>query len=82
MEQLKALVKNWIRKTKNDLKTRKDELKNGEPATDTLGFYAQQCVEKYLKTYLVFNQKHFGKIHNIAKLFELCKEKEKEEFIR
>ncbi|MGQ9638813.1 MAG: HEPN domain-containing protein [Thermodesulfobacteriota bacterium] len=74
MEELKELVKNWIRKAENDLKTAKDEIKTENPATDTVCFHAQQCAEKYLKAYLVFHQKHFKKIHNIAKLVELCKE--------
>jgi HEPN domain-containing protein len=74
MEELISLVKNWIKKAENDLKTAKDEIATQEPATDTICFHAQQCVEKYLKAFLIFHQKHFKKTHNIAKLIELCKE--------
>ncbi len=49
-----------------------------EPATDTVCFHSQQCVEKYLKAYLVLHQKYFKKTHNIAKLIELCKEIDKD----
>ena len=74
MEELIELVKNWIKRANNDIKTAKDELNTETPATDTICFHAQQCVEKYLKAYLVFHQKYFKKIHNISKLIELCKE--------
>lgn len=68
MEELvKELVKNWLARGNNDLKTAKDEMNTENPATDTICFHSQQCVEKYLKAYLVSHQKHFRKIHNIAK---------------
>ena len=74
MEKIISLVKNWIRKAENDIKTAEDEIKTEDPATDTICFHAQQCVEKYLKAFLILNQKQFRKTHNIAKLIELCKE--------
>ncbi|MGD2089219.1 MAG: HEPN domain-containing protein [Candidatus Aminicenantes bacterium] len=67
------VVKNWILKANNDLKTGKDEMETDEPATDTICFHMQQCVEKYLKGYLVFHQVNFRKTHDIAELIELCK---------
>lgn len=59
-------VKNWIIKAENDLKTGKDEMATENPTTDTICFHMQQCVEKYLKAYLVSHQKFFRKTHNIA----------------
>jgi HEPN domain-containing protein len=44
------------------------------PATDAVCFHMQQCVEKYLKAFLVFNGKEFRKTHNIAELIKLCSE--------
>lgn len=73
-EEIKILVKGWIAKAENDLKIAQDEIKTENPATDAICFHAQQCVEKYLKAYLIFNQKHYKKTHNIARLIELCKE--------
>jgi HEPN domain-containing protein len=67
------VVKNWILKANNDLKTGKDEMGTDEPATDTICFHMQQCVEKYLKGYLVFHEVGFRKTHDIAELIELCK---------
>jgi HEPN domain-containing protein len=59
------IVLNWIKKAESDLKTAKDEIQTENPATDTICFHSQQCIEKFLR---------FGKTHNIAELIELCKE--------
>lgn len=67
-------VKNWIIKTNNDLKTAKDEMSTDEPTTDTVCFHTQQCVEKYLKAFLIFNGKEIKKIHDIAVLIRECAE--------
>ena len=72
--ELIDLVKNWIKKADGDLKTAKDELNTTDPVTTAICFHAQQCVEKYLKTYLVFHKKDFKKIHDVAEHLELCKE--------
>jgi hypothetical protein len=41
-------------------------LKLGKDApTDTVGFHAQQCVEKYLKAVLVYRSIPFTKTHDI-----------------
>lgn len=74
MKEIEMLVGNWIAKAENDLKIAQDEIKTENPATDAICFHAQQCAEKYLKAYLIFNQKHFKKTHNIARLIELCKD--------
>ncbi|MDL1957396.1 MAG: HEPN domain-containing protein [Candidatus Desulfofervidus auxilii] len=37
-------------------------------------FHSQQAVEKYLKAFLTYHNKHFGKTHNIPLLIDLCKE--------
>ncbi len=65
-------VKKWIIKADHDLKVAKDELETNEPATDIICFHAQQCVEKYLKAYLVFKNKPFRKTHNIGEILKLC----------
>jgi HEPN domain-containing protein len=73
-EEIETLVRNWIARAESDLKIAGDEIKTEDPATDAVCFHAQQCVEKYLKAYLIFHQRHFKKTHNIARLIELCKE--------
>lgn len=76
-KEIIVLVKYWIKRAESDLKTANDEINTRNSATDAVCFHAQQCVEKYLKAFLVFHQKHFRKTHNIAKLVELCKEIDK-----
>jgi len=76
-KEIIVLVKHWIKRAESDLKTANDEINTRNSATDVVCFHAQQCVEKYLKAFLVFHQKHFRKTHNIAKLVELCKEIDK-----
>ncbi len=71
-------VKNWIIKAENDLKIGKDEMKTKNPVTDGICFHMQQCVEKYLKAYLIYNGKEFRKTHDIAELIELCSELDSE----
>ena len=42
-----------------------------------IAFHAQQCVEKYLKAYLIYHEIEFPYTHNISLLLELCAEKGK-----
>ncbi len=74
----KSSYEKWIFIADGDLKTAEDELNVSEPFTNTVCFHAQQCVEKYLKAYLTFINKPFGKTHDIAELIELCKEEDYE----
>jgi HEPN domain-containing protein len=67
-------VKKWIIKAGNDFKTGKDELSTDAPATDTVCFHMQQCVEKYLKAYRVFHGEEISKTHDISELIQLCAE--------
>jgi hypothetical protein len=52
-----AIAREWIIKAENDLKTAAHTLKmvRGCP-TDIVCFHAQQCVEKYLKAFLVIKE--------------------------
>ena len=67
-------AKNWIAKAESDLKIGKDEMLTEKPATDAVCFHMQQCVEKYLKAYLIFHGKEFRKTHDIAELIKSCSE--------
>lgn len=68
------LVQNWLRKAENDLKIGQDEMQTFNPTTDMVCYHMQQCVEKYLKAYLVQHQIPFRRTHDIAELIEQCKE--------
>lgn len=67
------MITQWIVKAEHDLKILKDEMSTENPATDAVCFHAQQCVEKYLKAYLVYNEIYFRKTHSIEELITTCK---------
>ena len=71
-------VRKWILKAESDLKIARDELIMENPATDGICFHAQQCAEKYLKAYLVYNNKEIRKTHDIAELVRMCCEIDQE----
>jgi HEPN domain-containing protein len=66
------VVRQWMEKAENDLKTAAHTLKLGSDCpTDTVCFHAQQCVEKYLKALLVLNGKDISRTHHIAELMRM-----------
>lgn len=72
------IVKLWLLKADNDFKTGKDELASKNPATDTVCFHMQQCVEKYLKAFLVSRGEEISKTHNLAFILQRCVEVDQE----
>ena len=67
-----TVVHEWVIKAENDLKAASHILKLGEECpTDTVCFHAQQCVEKYLKAFLVLEGIDFPKTHDIEVLTAL-----------
>lgn len=71
------IPKNWFAKAKADLESAEILFREGG-ATDTVCFLCQQAVEKYLKGFLIFKKKKFGKIHDLAVLLALCGEIDKD----
>ena len=72
MPGLELVVREWVEKAENDLKNAVHTLKLGkECPTDTVCFHAQQCVEKYLKAYLVSHGIAFPKTHDIGEVMAL-----------
>jgi HEPN domain-containing protein len=64
-----AVIREWLLKADHDLTTAARTLTLGKDCpTDTVGFHAQQCVEKYIKALLVFRATPFPKTHNIRAL--------------
>ena len=39
---------------------------------DIICFHSQQCIEKSLKAFLMYNETDFPKTHNLTHLFDLC----------
>jgi len=67
------IAEKWLRKAYTDLRVAEKLLEIGEEPW-VIAFHAQQAVEKALKAYLVLHNKHFGKVHDIARLIDLCTE--------
>ena len=65
-------VRNWIQKAEHDLKIGKDEMAMENPATDMVCFHMQQCVEKYLKAFLIWHGNPYPRTHRLAVLIALC----------
>lgn len=65
-------VKLWIVKASHDLKIGKDEMNTDDPATDAVCFHMQQCVEKYLKAFMIYNGLEISKTHILSYLLEKC----------
>ena len=72
------VVKLWLRKADADLKIGKDEMRTDDPVTDMVCFHMQQCCEKYLKAFLIFNGREYPKVHNIELLIKLCADVDKD----
>ncbi|MCD6223650.1 MAG: HEPN domain-containing protein [Deltaproteobacteria bacterium] len=67
-------VREWIIKAESDLKIGKDEFLTDKPVCDAICFHMQQCVEKYLKAFLIFHGKEIRKTHVIAEIVKECME--------
>ncbi len=64
-------VLEWISKAEQDYQTAETmarKRKNTVP--DIVGFHSQQCIEKYLKAYLVLSKTDFPKTHDLVELLE------------
>lgn len=67
-----AIARDWVQKGENDLKNATHTLgMRKDCPTDTVCFHAQQCVEKYLKAFLVLKRIDFPKTHDIKELIAL-----------
>jgi HEPN domain-containing protein len=67
-----VIARDWVQKAENDLKNATYTLGMEEDCpTDTVCFHAQQCVEKYLKAFLVLRKINFPKTHDIKELIVL-----------
>jgi HEPN domain-containing protein len=65
------LVKAWVLKAEHDLLNIDNNLAARDVPWDTVGFHAQQCVEKYLKALLISRQIDPPKIHDLTELYAL-----------
>jgi HEPN domain-containing protein len=66
-------VKEWISYAKGDLTFAQHGLTlEDEQSHRIVAYHAQQCVEKILKAYLVYQKVKFPYTHDISELMDLC----------
>jgi HEPN domain-containing protein len=66
-------VLEWISKAEQDYETAETMArKRRNPVPDIVGFHSQQCIEKYLKAYLVSAKIDFPKTHDLIELLEIA----------
>ena len=71
---MKPLTREWMEKAEQDWNSLHREIRaRKNPNYDAACFFAQQCVEKYLKARLVEADTYFKKIHDLTYLLELVK---------
>jgi HEPN domain-containing protein len=72
---MSPLVSEWIDKADGDFIAAGRELRaRKQPVYHVVCFLTQQCIEKYLKAFLEYNNRHIPRIHDLIELLELCKE--------
>ena len=69
------LVTEWFRYANNDLIVAKHCFNDLYPKqTEIAGYHCQQCAEKALKAFLIFNSMEPPKIHDLRVLCKMCKD--------
>ena len=72
-DEIIAKVRQWMAHADDDMRVARHTLTLPDECPYRLvAYHAQQCVEKYLKAYLVLRGIDFPLTHNIARLLELC----------
>ena len=72
MDNIMDAVKEWHKVAENDLMSAKHLLTLYPKPLEIIAYHCQQCAEKYLKSYLVFNDEDVIKTHDLKKLCNLC----------
>jgi HEPN domain-containing protein len=69
---MKPLTREWVEKAEEDFISAQREYRaRNRPNYNAACFFAQQCIEKYIKARLQEANIEFGKIHDLVKLLEL-----------
>ncbi len=66
------LIRQWVERARNDLRSAEHALLASPPLTEDACFHAQQAVEKSPKAYLVDRDVNFEWSHRIRCLLNLC----------
>jgi HEPN domain-containing protein len=74
---MKPLTREWVEKAEQDWVSLNREIRaRKNPNYDGACFFAQQCIEKYLKARLVESNRYFKKVHDLTYLLGLVVEVE------
>ena len=66
-------IRPWVYKAEEDYRAALTlARKRKDPVPDNVCFSAQQCVEKYLKAFLVHHRKGFPKTHDLVELLKIA----------
>ena len=69
---MKQLTLEWVEKAEEDFVSAQREYRaRNKPNYNAACFFAQQCIEKYIKARLQEANIEFGKIHDLVKLLEI-----------
>jgi len=69
---MKPLTFEWVEKAEEDwISAQREYRARNRPNYNAACFFAQQCIEKYIKARLQEADIEFGKIHDLVKLLEL-----------
>ncbi len=69
---MKQLTGEWVEKADQDFISAQREYRaRSRPNYNAACFFAQQCIEKYIKARLQEANVEFGKIHDLTKLLDL-----------
>jgi HEPN domain-containing protein len=68
-------VREWTKKAEDDFEGAIDlSRRRKKPLPDLVCFHCQQCVEKYLKAFLIFHETLFPKTHDLLLLLDISKQ--------
>ena len=74
----RKLVEEWIYKAKEDFESAVYLVKKDKKAVpDSVCFHCQQCIEKYLKAFLISNDIEPPEIHDLQRLKTICSKMDK-----
>jgi HEPN domain-containing protein len=66
-------IQEWVAKAEEDFAGAVAlNRRRKKPLPNLVCFHAQQCVEKYLKAYLIFHEVSFPRIHDLVALLDQC----------
>jgi len=66
-------IRNWLCRAREDIAVMDNLVNSGiEHYTSTICFHAQQAVEKYLKSFLIFHDVDFPRTHDVDFLLAEC----------